>query len=86
MTGLRELSDNPDITIQKADKGSAVVVMDTKDYLREGYRKLSDSNFYTKLDHDPTVEISEKINCTLKKMRDRGQEFGVSQPKILHRR
>ena len=36
--GLKELSDNPEIVIKKADKGSAVVVMNTTDYLREGYR------------------------------------------------
>ena len=57
--GLKELTDNPEITIQKAEKGSAVIVMNTTDYLREGYKQLSDSNYYTKLDHDPTTEISE---------------------------
>ena len=34
--GMRSLTENPRITIQKADKGSAVVVMNTTDYLREG--------------------------------------------------
>ena len=69
LRGLRELTENPDITIQKADKGSAVVVMNTTDYLRKGYRQLSDSNFYTKLDHDPTLDIGNRINDTLLKMR-----------------
>ena len=31
--GLKSLRDNPHITIKKADKGSAVVVMNTTDYL-----------------------------------------------------
>ena len=43
MRGLRELTENSDITIQKADKGSAVVVMNTTEYLREGYRQLNDT-------------------------------------------
>ena len=51
--GLKELGDNPEIVVKKADKGSAIVIMKTTDYLREGYSQLSDSNFYTKLTHDP---------------------------------
>ena len=34
--GLKALKQNPHIIIKKADKGSAVVVMNTTDYLREG--------------------------------------------------
>ena len=45
--GLLELKKNPNIIIKKADKGLAVVIMDTVDYLKEGYRQLSDPNFYT---------------------------------------
>ena len=39
-TGITELAQKPDIVIKKADKGSAVVVMQTADYLCEGYRQL----------------------------------------------
>ena len=59
--GLRELQENPHIVIKKADKGSAIVIMQTTDYLKEGYRQLSDTNFYTKLEEDPTQSISETI-------------------------
>ena len=52
--GLDELRKNPEIILKKADKGSAVVVMNTTDYLREGYRQLSDPKFYQKLKEDPT--------------------------------
>ena len=52
-SGLKELSDNPEIIIKKVDKGSAVVVMNTIDYLREGYRQLGDGKYYTKLPNDP---------------------------------
>ena len=34
--GLDALKNNPEIVLKKADKGSAVVVMNTTDYLREG--------------------------------------------------
>ena len=44
--GLKALTENPHITIKKAYKGSAVVVMNTTDYLREGYRQLQDKPGY----------------------------------------
>ena len=46
--------------------------MNTKDYLREGYRQLSDNDFYTKLQNDPTLEIKRKIDETLGQMRAKG--------------
>ena len=70
--GLQELTDNPEIIIKKADKGSAVVVMNTTDYLREGYRQLSDTKFYTKLPNDPTEKIAQNVTKTLKEMRQKG--------------
>ena len=71
-TALKSLCENPDIVIKKADKGSAVVVLNTTDYLREGYRQLSDNSFYTQIDNDPTQEVGDKINHTLTKMRQKG--------------
>ena len=68
--GLMELRKNPEIVIKKADKGSAVVIMNTTDYLREGYRKLSDRNFYVKIREDPTEQISEKICKVLTGMKN----------------
>ena len=68
--GLKQLSSNPEIVIKKADKGSAIVVMQTTDYLREGYRQLSDRNFYTKLTEDPTLSISNKICAVLSEMKN----------------
>ena len=65
--GLKQLSTNPEIVIKKADKGSAVVIMQTTDYLREGYRQLSDRNFYNTLTEDPTLAISNKICAVLTK-------------------
>ena len=57
--GLKLLRDNPHIVTKKADKGSAVVVMNTTNYLREGYRQLQDI----------THKISDKIADQLIKMR-----------------
>jgi hypothetical protein len=65
---LKQLKENPLITIKKADKGSAVVIMNTTDYLREGYKQLNDQTFYQKLDHDPTKAIATKINKVILEM------------------
>ena len=67
-TGLKELSKNKHIIIKKAAKGSAVVVMNRRDYIREGYRQFSDKKFYTKLDYDPTNKVAEKLRTILIEM------------------
>ena len=51
------LCNNPEIVIKKADKGSAVIVMITKNYIRKGYRQLMDQKFYTKIDKDYQSQI-----------------------------
>ena len=71
-SGLKTLCDNPEIIIKKADKGSAVVVMNTKDYLGEGYRELSDKAFYSQIQEDPTLRVSQKITSTLISMKNKG--------------
>ena len=47
----------------------AVVVMNTTDYLHEGYRQLSDTKFYTKLHYDPT---KNNVRKTLTQMKQKG--------------
>ena len=51
--------------IKNTDKGSAVVVMNRRDYIREGYKQLSDSKFYTKLDYDPSNLVAEKLTTEM---------------------
>ena len=65
---LKELCNNKDIIIKPADKGSAVVIMQREDYLREGYRQLSDPKFYRKLDHEPTADFHQEIKVFLEDM------------------
>ena len=71
-SGLLALTNNPELVIEKADKGSAVVVMNATDYLREGYRQLMDNKCYTKINHDPTTEVSEIITQKLIQMKVKG--------------
>lgn len=46
----QKLVSNKHIVIKPADKGCSIVVMNCSQYLWEGYRQLSDVNYYTKLD------------------------------------
>lgn len=63
---IRELRDNEKIVIKPADKGSAVVIQNREDYLAEGYKQLSDIQFYQKqtidLTHKHMSEVQEFIS------------------------
>ena len=43
---ITKLSDNEEIVIKKADKGSNVVVLDQKYYISEGHRQLSNKTLF----------------------------------------
>ena len=70
---LKELCNNKDIIIKPADKGSAVVVMRRQDYLKEGYKQLSDPKFYRKLDNEPTADFHNEIRNFLEDMYQNGE-------------
>ena len=46
---IKSLSSDRSIVIKEADKGSAVVVWDREDYIKEAERQLSDKDIYTKI-------------------------------------
>ncbi len=66
-----ELKSNPDIVIKKADKGNAVVIQDTIDYVRECESQLNDDKIYERLLQDKTEYFKAEIEKTLKEMRDK---------------
>ena len=45
---MRSLQNDRSVVIKPADKGSALVVWDRTDYLKEAERKLSDGKTYDK--------------------------------------
>ena len=65
---IKEILANNQIIIRPADKGSSVAIWDRLDYLREGYRQLSDHKFYRKLDHNPTKSFSREVANTVEDM------------------
>ena len=66
---LRNLKMRKDIVITKADKGGAVVIWDTTDYLKEAYSQLDDKKTYSKLDEDPTDRNTKIVIDTIQKLK-----------------
>ena len=54
---LKQLNTHPEIVIKKADKASAIIIMQTTDHLHEGYTQLN------------TLTISAKICAVLSEMK-----------------
>ncbi len=65
---LCELRHNNDIVIKPADKGSAVVIMNRADYIKEAHNQLSDTQYYHKLDCNPTHNHNHRIHAALDEM------------------
>jgi hypothetical protein len=65
---IRSLTNNKNIVIKKADKGSAVVVMDIEDYITEAERQLNDVNFYIHKNQDLTTTHTAQIIGILSKL------------------
>ena len=70
---LRVLGDDTNIVIKPADKGAAIVVIDRVDYLKEGYRQLSDSNFYSHQEHDLTERHMKEVSNRVEDMFQDGE-------------
>ena len=66
---LKNLHNRTDIIITKADKGGAVVIMDTETYIAEAERQLNDTFYYKRLPHDVTDLHEEKVRQTLSNLK-----------------
>ena len=73
---IRELTGDKSIIIKPADKGGAIVILDRLDYLREGYKQLSDTNFYRHLEEDLTSEHVREISLAVEQM---FQDFEIDE-------
>jgi hypothetical protein len=65
---LKKLGNNENLTIKPADKGGALVLMDTDLYLKEAYRQLNDINYYVKLNKPIYTDNRNKIEAILNDM------------------
>ena len=65
---IKKLFNNPHIIIKPADKGSAVVIQNTTDYISEIDRQLSNTKFYKQLDHNSTQQHNVEVTNLLTEM------------------
>ena len=68
---MRSLQNDRSVVIKPADKGSAVVVWDRNDYLKEAERQLSDEKTYEeiRITEKDQVELVEKSNDLFSNLR-----------------
>ena len=85
---LYNLKNDKNIVIKSADKGSAVVVWDRDDYIKEAENQLGDKDIYEEVCNDPGPLIST-IHEAIEKIRKRGdlnadtiKYFMVKDPKF----
>ena len=71
-SAIKSLKENPDITIKPADKGGAIVIWNTTDYVKEATRQLSRRDHYEVLLSDPTNKYCKEITGLIKTSRDSG--------------
>jgi hypothetical protein len=70
---LHNLMNDDSIVIKIADKGAATVIQDRIDYLKEGYKQLSDDKAYKILDKDPTEDFRREINNLIEEIYQSGE-------------
>ena len=59
---LEQLKHREGIVITNAEKGSTVVILDVKVYIKEYERQLHNTEHLGHLEHDPTTENNAKVN------------------------
>lgn len=86
---LRNLQNDTSIIIKEADKGSAVVVWDREDYLKEAEKQLSDEKVYEEVSPKYELHLRNIISSFLAKVKVRGDisnqtldYFMVNKPKL----
>ena len=69
---INSLRNDCYITIKPADKGKAVVIMDTTHYITEVNRQLQDDKFYREIDSPVYPTVTQKYNEILFSIRNTG--------------
>ena len=67
---MEELAKRKDLIITNADKGGAVVIMDTDSYIKEANQQLSDKASYKQLTQDPKLQHNKMVNQTIQRFKN----------------
>ena len=62
---LQQLSNLQDITIKPADKGGAIVILDTTEYIDKVLDLLTDTNHYQPTEHDMTKDTAAEVRLLI---------------------
>ena len=62
---LKDLQKRTDIIIINADKGGAITILNTEDYVKEANRQLNNNLCYQKLNSNPTLSHANTVNSTI---------------------
>ena len=73
MLALKSLSQNHQIVVKPVDKGQAICVLNRSDYLREGYKQLSDETKYRKVGEDLTEKHRGEIQNLIEEAYQNGE-------------
>ena len=65
---IKQLKQNPDINIKRADKGSSIVVLNKEDKIKEGQIQLDDRENYKPLETPMVVETSKRVKKLIDKL------------------
>ena len=86
---LTDLMSRTDIVINKADKGSTIVVIDRDDYVRDALEHLADQSVYQQLASDTTGDTKQMISKKLDKLMRSGMldkdMHTYCEPPVSHR-
>ena len=86
---LKELTTNKNIVINKADKGSTIVIEDREDYIQNAYEHLNNPTVYQELDNDDSEKHKQIINQKLERLHTAGliqsNWFEYCKPPKKHR-
>ena len=83
---LNSLARDSSRVIENADKGSGIVVEDTHRYITDGLTHLADGTLYEKIDHDPTIQLTEAINKHMQTLHTKGIIDTITRDYITFKR
>ena len=62
---IKNLRNNKNITIKKADKGGSIVIMNTIDYINTALSHLQQTSIYTQQEKDHTNTVTDNLNSLI---------------------
>ena len=87
-TAMEELAKKKDLIITNADKGGAVVIMDTDSYIKESNWQLSDRVSYKHITQDPILQCNRIVIQSIESFKNEkllpqktADDLKVSNPK-----